>query len=98
MSEQTLTQEICPGAATNVDLDKLMDLDEFSQFIGLNKTKITPHTKGRNPKIPAIWINERVVRFHPRTVLAKFAADAGVRMEIIAASYGASFSIPQPAV
>ncbi len=45
-------------------------------------------TKGRSPRIPAFRVNQRVIRYHPRTIITKLAHDAGVPFEIIAASFG----------
>ena len=38
--------------------------------------------------IPAVRLGFRSVRYHPRTILAVFAARAGVAPQIIAAGYG----------
>jgi hypothetical protein len=69
-------------------LDTIMDADEAAKWLGMCKAKVLKAASGPRPKIIGFRINERVIRFHPRTVLAKLAADAKVPLEIIAASYG----------
>jgi hypothetical protein len=48
--------------------------------------ELSAKSKGRNAKIPGIWINARVVRFHPRMMFAKVARDNGVPMDVIMAA------------
>lgn len=67
-------------------LDDLLTAEECAGWLRLRKREILEKSKGRNPAIPGFWINQRVVRFHPRTILAKMAHDAGVSPEVIAAS------------
>ena len=43
--------------------------------------------------IPAFRVGERQMRFHPQTVIAKLAADAGVNRAVIEASLGLSPSV-----
>ena len=50
---------------------------------GLRPEELSAKSKGRNAKIPGIWINSRLVRFHPRMTFAKVARDNGVPMEVI---------------
>ena len=70
-----------------VQLDSMLSLDEASKWLRMNKEDVSARSKGRKPKIPGVWFNRRVVRFHPRTVLAKFAADAGVEPAVIGAMF-----------
>lgn len=65
-----------------------MDADEAAKWMGMCKAKLLVAASGARPKIVGFRINERVIKFHPRTVLAKLAADANVPVEVIAASYG----------
>ena len=70
----------------NPDLDSMLDLETASKWLGISQERLLPKCKGRKPSIPAFWLNRRVVRFHPRTIISKLAADAGVAPEVIAAS------------
>jgi hypothetical protein len=70
-----------------VNLDDLLTLDEAAAWLRLNRRDLSEKSRGRRAVIPAIRVNRKVIRFHPRTILAKFAADAGVPLEVIAASY-----------
>lgn len=79
-----------PGAT----LDSFLTLAEAAQWLGQHPRVLVAKTKGRRPVIPAFWENRRVVRFHPRTILAKLAADAGVAPEVVAASLAES--LPKP--
>jgi hypothetical protein len=76
-----------------IQLDDLLTLEECSEWIGLNKRDLSAKSKGRRAVIPGFWINRKVVRFHPRTVLAKLARESGVPESLIAAAF--SFN-PQP--
>ena len=69
-------------------LDDMLLLPEAAQWLRLNPRDLAAKTKGRNPTVPAFRLNQRVLRFHPRTIIAKMASDAGVPMETIAASFG----------
>jgi hypothetical protein len=40
--------------------------------------------------IAAYWLNRRVVRFHPRAILAKMAKDNGMAPDLISAMFGES--------
>lgn len=71
-----------PGAT----LDSILTLEEAAEWLGQNPRVLLTKTKGRRPRIPAFWDNQRFVRFHPRTIIAKLAADAGVSPEVLAAS------------
>ena len=77
------------------DLDKLLTLVECAQWLGMGKREVALRSRGKRATIPAVWINDRVVRFHPRTILAKFAAQSGVSLNVIAASFGVR-SEPRP--
>jgi hypothetical protein len=68
-----------------VHLNDMLKLEEASAWLKMNKKDLAIRSKGRKPKIPAFWFNERVVRFNPRTVIAKLAADAGVDPAVIQA-------------
>lgn len=70
------------------DLDEMLPLDEAASWLRMTPDVLMGKTKGHRPLIPAFKLNQRVIRFHPRTVIAKLAADAGVDPEVIAASFG----------
>lgn len=65
----------------------MLRTDEAAKWLSMRPRDLLARSKGRNPKIPGFWINRKVVRFHPRTIIAKLAADAGVAPEVIAASF-----------
>ena len=77
-----------------VHLDRLLTLDECSDWFRLNKRDLSEKSKGKRPPIPGFWINRKVVRFHPRTIIAKLASDAGVPPEVIAASFNLKTTTP----
>ena len=66
-----------------VELDTLLTLEEAAALWRLSPEELSAKSKGRNAKIPGIWINARVVRFHPRMMFAKVARDNGVPMDVI---------------
>ena len=66
-----------------VDLDTLLTLSEAAALWRLSPEELSAKSKGRGAKIPGIWINARVVRFHPRMMFAKVARDSGVPMDVI---------------
>ena len=70
-----------------VYLDDLLTLDECAKWFGINKRDLAAKSKGRRPVIPGFWVNRKVVRFHPRTILAKLAGDSGVSPEVITAAF-----------
>lgn len=50
-------------------LDEILTLEECSSWLGLKPRDLKE--KVRSGRIPAIKLNQRVLRFHPRTVLLK---------------------------
>ncbi len=69
-----------------VELDTLLTLEEAAALWRLRPEELSAKSKGRCAKIPGIWINARVVRFHPRMMFAKVARDNGVPMDVIMAA------------
>jgi hypothetical protein len=63
-----------------------LTLGEGAALWRLRPEEISSKSKGRNAKIPGIWINARLVRFHPRMMSAKVARDNGVPVEVIMAA------------
>src|SRR5512136_1004169 len=82
-----------------VELDTLLTLEEAAALWRLRPEEVSAKSKGRNAKIPGIWINSRVVRFHPRMMFAKAARDNGVPLEVIMAALNVRLldGIPVPA-
>lgn len=73
-------------------LDRVLLLSEAAAWLRMSERELAVKSRGgKKARIPGFWINQRVVRFHPRTVLAKMAADQGVPFEVIAAA----FAVPQ---
>jgi hypothetical protein len=62
--KKTSTQNRAP-----LDLDGLYPAEEIAPWMRL--TKNTVLQLAREGKIPVVSYNERVLRFHPRTILAK---------------------------
>ena len=67
----------------SVELDTLLTLQEAAALWRLSPGELSAKSKGRYAKIPGIWINSRLVRFHPRMMFAKVARDNGVPMDVI---------------
>jgi hypothetical protein len=61
------------GHRPAVDLDALLSPAEASRWLGLSRRVLMANV--RRKKIPAIRINDRVFRFHPRTILAGGGAE-----------------------
>jgi hypothetical protein len=74
------------------NLDELLTLEQAASAWGMEPRELSAKTKGNNPTIPGIWINQRVVRFHPRAMLAHAAANSGVKPEVIAAMFNLKLS------
>jgi hypothetical protein len=72
-----------PYVPRPVELDTLLTLEEAAALWRLRPAELSAKSKGRNAKIPGIWLNARVVRFHPRMMFAKVARDNGVPMDVI---------------
>ena len=78
-----------PGGNVNVpDLDQLLTLKECSAWLRLNERDLSEKSRGRRAVVPAVRLNRKVLRFHPRTILAKFASEAGLSPELIGAAFG----------
>jgi len=69
-----------------IDLDDMLETAEAAKWLRMRPRDLLAKTKGRKPEIPAFRINSKVVRFHPRTIVCKLAADAGLSPELISAS------------
>lgn len=71
----------------DLHLDRIVDATEMAMILKMRKRELLEHCKGRNPKIPAIRFNEKVLRFHVRSVLAKMAVDSGLSVELVGAMF-----------
>ena len=72
---------------TIVPMDALLTLEEAAALWRLQPEALSAKSKGKRAQIPGIWLNQRLVRFHPRIMLAKAAYDAGVPVEVITAAF-----------
>lgn len=68
-------------------LDQMMDTAEAAEWLKINSHNLLRVSKGLNAKIPGFWITDRIVRFHPRTIIVKVAFDAGVPPEVIMSQF-----------
>ena len=78
-----------------MDIDAMLKTEEAAKWLGLSTRALVASSKGRKAKIPAFWINQRVVRYHPRTIIAKLASDAEVAPEVIAESLNRKSQLAQ---
>ena len=74
-----------------VPLDTLLTLEETAALWRMQPDALSAKSKGKRAQIPGIWLNQRLVRFHPRIMFAKAAHDAGVSIEVIAAAFNIKF-------
>ena len=63
----------------------MLELPEAAKWLKMSEREVLAKSKGRSPKIAAYWLNRRVVRFHPRAIIAKMAKDNGAPLEFISA-------------
>ncbi|HZV36108.1 MAG TPA: hypothetical protein VFB72_16145 [Verrucomicrobiae bacterium] len=73
---------------TTPNLDSMLTLEQCAGWLQMKPRDLQEKSREPRPKIPAFRPGPKVVRFHPRTILAKMARDAGIPMDLIAASYG----------
>lgn len=71
-----------------IDLDEILDAEQAAKWLKMSTETLLSKSRGKRAMIPGFWLNSRVLRFHPRTVVSVLAARAGVSPEIIAASFG----------
>lgn len=81
--------EVVPAYRTVIPpaprLDDLLTMEQMAAWWQLDVHAIAPKCKGPRARIPAFWLNQRVVRFHPRTIIAKLASERGLSDGLIAA-------------
>lgn len=70
-----------------ISLDQLLTLTEAAKLWRMTPRELAAKSKGPAAQIPGYWINRKIVRFHPRAMFAKAAADAGIAPELIAAMF-----------
>lgn len=70
------------------DLDAMLTREQCAEWLQITERDLGSKSDGPRPPIPAFRASREMVRYHPRTILAKMARDAGVPLELIAASYG----------
>lgn len=69
-------------------LDRMLTSTEAAEWMGMSERELLAKSKGRNPSIAGFWFNERVVRFHPRSVIAHMAKNAGITPVEVASMFG----------
>lgn len=72
-----------------IDLDAMLTAEQAAPWLGLSKRELLAKSRGKRSAIPALRLSRKVLRFVPRVIIAKLAADAGVSIEVIKASLGA---------
>jgi hypothetical protein len=84
MSESKKSKEALPPLS--VGLDEMMESHRAARWLNLTVPVLLERSKGKGAIIPGAWFGVRLVRYHPRTIIAKMANDAGVPVEVIMAS------------
>ncbi len=82
MAEKANEQPYLPG------LDEMMEAPQAAKWLKMSQRQLLAESKGKGAKIPGFWLNRRVVRFHPRTIITSFARDTGLTPDFIAAMFG----------
>jgi len=65
----------------------MLETPAAAKWLKMTPRQLLAGSRGKRAKIPAFWINKRVVRFHPRTIITKFAQDAGLPFELVASAF-----------
>jgi hypothetical protein len=68
-------------------LDDLINLEQVSAWLSISPQTVLQKSKGRNPEIPAVRIGARILRWHPRTLLAKWAIEGGLSDATVAVAF-----------
>jgi len=67
-----MTKQVVPIAQQPItppqNLDAILEPNDFAGMLGISRRSLIELT--RKKRIPAIRVNSRVFRYHPRTVLA----------------------------
>ncbi len=64
------------------DLDAMLNKEQCAEWFGINTRQLAAMN------LPAFRPSHKVVRYHPRTIIAVLARRAGVPMDTIQASFG----------
>ena len=80
----TTTTEACAAP----ELDDLLTTVAAAEWLQMSERELLARSRGQRAAIPAFAIGHRTKRYHPRTILAKLAREAGVPLETISASFG----------
>ncbi|MDB6017718.1 MAG: hypothetical protein JWR19_2207 [Pedosphaera sp.] len=70
------------------DLDDMLLPDEAAKWLRVTPRVLSEKSQGLKPEIPVFKSGQKVRRYHPRTIIAAMARNAGVPLETIAASFG----------
>jgi hypothetical protein len=73
-------------------LDEMLDREQCAAWLGVTERWLIENAD----KIVPFRPSHKSVFYHPRTILAKMAFDAGVPLQIIAASHGIVDSSKKP--
>lgn len=91
LSESIIAASFGDGGRTKMlgqstmDLDKMLTPKEAAKWLRMSESDFKK--KGRAGVIPVFKIGRRQVLAHPRTIIAKLATDAGVKRDVIKASF-----------
>ena len=70
-----------------IHLNDMLETPEAAKWLKMSERELLAKAQGRRATIPGFWLNSRLVRFNPRIIIAKLAAEAGVAPEVIAAAF-----------
>jgi hypothetical protein len=68
------------------DLDAILSAEQCADWLGITRAELRKKSRGTRPRIPCFRLGRKTVRYSPRVILAKLAADSGVEKQIIAAA------------
>jgi len=77
-------------------LDDMLTREQAAAWLHMTVRDLAAKSAGLKPKIPVFKLGHKTVLYHPRTVIAKMANDAGVPAHLIAASFGMHVDKLQP--
>ena len=69
-------------------LDDMLTREQCAAWMGMSSRELMAKSRGNRAPIPAFRPSPKLIRYHPRTIIAKLAAEAGVPERVIAASFG----------
>lgn len=71
-----------------IQLDDMLTVEEAAPWLKMSVKDLRAKSKGRKPIVPPFRMTAKTIRYCPRIVIAKLAADAGIGQELIAAAMG----------